>query len=85
MRAFGSPQNPRALRAYRARQDCTRPFLTAFSDGDAITGGGERIFQERVPGAKGQPHVTIRNAGHFLQEDKPDEIAEVLHRFIGQA
>jgi len=38
-----------------------------------------------VPGAKGQPHVTIRNAAHFLQEDKPDEIADLLHRFIGRS
>ncbi|MFZ0888223.1 MAG: haloalkane dehalogenase [Candidatus Binataceae bacterium] len=71
--------------AWKVLESFTRPFLTAFSDGDPITSGGERIFQERVPGAKGQPHVTIRNAGHFLQEDKPDEIADLLHRFIGHA
>ncbi len=69
--------------AWKVLESFTRPFLTAFSDGDPITGGLDRIFQERVPGAKGQPHVTIRNAGHFLQEDKPDELADVLIRFIG--
>jgi len=69
--------------AWKVLESFTRPCLTAFSDGDPVTKGGERIFQERVPGAKGQPHVTIQGAGHFLQEDKPDEIADLLHRFIG--
>lgn len=56
----------------------TKPFVTCFSDADPITAGGERVFQERVPGAKGQPHRTITGGGHFLQEDKPGELAEVV-------
>jgi haloalkane dehalogenase len=59
-----------------------KPFLTAFSDQDPITRGGEAVFQARIPGARGQQHVTIRNAGHFLQEDQPDEIADVIDAFI---
>ena len=59
-----------------------KPFLTAFSDGDPVTKGGERVFQERVPGAKGRKHVTIAGGGHFLQEDKPAEIVAVLDNFI---
>ncbi|MBS0360507.1 MAG: haloalkane dehalogenase [Proteobacteria bacterium] len=58
-----------------------RPFVTAFSDGDAVTRGGEKVFQERVPGAAGQPHV-ILHGGHFLQEDSPDEIVHVLDAMI---
>lgn len=58
-----------------------RPFLTAFSDADPVTRGGERIFQKEVPGAKGQEHVTLKG-GHFLQEDSPDEIVEVIARFV---
>jgi haloalkane dehalogenase len=57
-----------------------KPFLTAFSDRDPITRGGARIFRERIPGAKGQPHATIRGAGHFLQEDKPAELVELIDR-----
>ncbi len=56
-----------------------KPFVTAFSDGDAVTKGGEAVFQERVPGAKGQPHVTL-HGGHFLQEDSPAEIAALIDR-----
>lgn len=59
-----------------------RPFLCAFSDGDPVTRGGERIFHRSVPGAEGQPHVTIEGAGHFLQEDRGPELATVIADFI---
>lgn len=68
--------------AWRVLERFEKPFLTAFSDGDAITKGGERVFLERVPGAHGQEPVVIKSAGHFLQEDKPDEIAAAIDSFI---
>ena len=55
-----------------------KPALTAFSDQDPITRGGDRAFQSRVPGTKGQPHTTIEGGGHFLQEDKGEELAKVI-------
>ena len=58
-----------------------KPFLTAFSDGDPVTRGGEKPFQKLVPGAKGQSHVTLPG-GHFLQEDCPEQIAELIDGFI---
>lgn len=59
-----------------------RPLLCAFSDGDPVTRGGERVFQRDVPGAAGQPHVTIEGGGHFVQEDRGRELAELICRFI---
>ena len=59
-----------------------RPFLTAFSDSDPITAGGDAVFLRSVPGAEGQPHVTIEGAGHFLQEDKGPELARVVADFV---
>lgn len=59
-----------------------KPFLTAFSDSDPVTKGGDRAFQQHVPGSKGQPHVTIKDAGHFLQEDAPDELVNLIDDFI---
>ncbi|TKJ26225.1 MAG: haloalkane dehalogenase [Promethearchaeota archaeon Loki_b31] len=59
-----------------------KPFLTAFSDKDPITRGGERFWQALVPGAAGQNHITIKNAGHFVQEDKGPELAELIVEFI---
>lgn len=56
--------------------------MTAFSDGDPVTAGLEKRFQDEVPGAKGRKHVTIRGAGHFLQEDKGEELAAAVLGFI---
>lgn len=55
-----------------------RPVVTCFSDGDAVTRGGEKPFIERIPGARGQPHTIIAGAGHFLQEDKPGELVDII-------
>ncbi|HEX4183786.1 MAG TPA: haloalkane dehalogenase, partial [Caulobacteraceae bacterium] len=71
--------------AWRILEAFRKPFLTAFSDSDPVTRGGERLFQERVPGAKGQAHVTIEGAGHFLQEDKPLELSALIDRFVRTA
>jgi len=35
-----------------------------------------------VPGTAGQPHTTIKGAGHFLQEDKGEQLAQVIADFI---
>jgi haloalkane dehalogenase len=60
----------------------TKPFLTAFGDSDPVTAGRDASWQERVPGAKGQPHVTIENAGHFIQEDQPERLVELMVALI---
>ncbi len=62
-----------------------KPFLTLFSNRDPVTKGGERPWQELVPGAQGQAHATIRSAGHFLQEDKGVEVANALVSFMRQS
>ncbi|MCH7511873.1 MAG: haloalkane dehalogenase [Chloroflexi bacterium] len=80
-----SPDDPAAAanrRAWEVLEQWEKPFLTAFSDSDPIMRGGDRIFQSRVPGTKGQPHTTITGAGHFLQEDKGEELARVVADFI---
>ena len=71
--------------AWKVLQRWNKPLLTAFSDGDPVTAGGERAFQRLVPGAQGQPHVTIHGAGHFLQEDKGEELARVVVDFIASS
>jgi len=69
-------------RTMRALEQFERPFLTCYSDGDPATRGWERVFQERVPGARGLDHVTITGAGHFLQEDAGERLAEVVTRLM---
>lgn len=76
-----SAANRKAWEVLRAWQ---KPFLCAFSDEDPITRGGDRAFQEMVPGTKGQPHTTIKGGGHFLQEDKGEELAAAVVGFIAR-
>ena len=70
--------------AWKVLSRFEKPFVTMFSDGDPITRGGERIFQELVPGAKGQPHTIIKGGGHFLQENRGEEFARVVVDFISR-
>jgi len=80
-----SPDDPSAVpnrKAWEVLARWEKPFLTAFSDSDPIMRGGERVLQRVIPGAKGQPHTTIVGAGHFLQEDKGEELAWVVVDFI---
>jgi len=64
--------------AWKVLSAWDKPFVTCFSDQDPVTKGGDKIFQSKVPGAKDQPHRTIKNGGHFLQEDQPGELAELI-------
>jgi haloalkane dehalogenase len=80
-----SPDDPERAaneRAWKVFERWEKPFLTLFSSRDPVTRGGDKMWQERVPGARGQPHTTIRGAGHFLQEDKGPEVAQAIANFI---
>ncbi|WIG57333.1 MAG: alpha/beta fold hydrolase [Ktedonobacterales bacterium] len=82
-----TPDDPAAepnRRAWDVLRRWQKPFLTAFSDKDLITRGADRVLQQEIPGAQGQPHTTITNAGHFLQEDKGQELAAVVLDFIAR-
>ena len=58
------------------------PFLCAFSDSDPITGPMSPVLQRAMPGAAGLEHPIIAGAGHFLQEDAGEALAEHVARFI---
>ncbi len=81
-----SPDDP-AAPANRAAWEVLgrfdKPFLCAFSDSDPITRGADAVLGKLIPGAAGQPLVTIAGGGHFLQEDKGRELAGVVVDFIG--
>ncbi len=79
------PDDPAAAAnraAWKVLSTWEKPLLTAFSDSDPITAGGERVFQKLVPGAAGQPHVTLEGGGHFLQEDVGPRLAQVIADFV---
>lgn len=72
------------IEAWQVLENWQKPFLTAFSDSDPATKPWEQVFQQRVPGAAGQAHITITEAGHFLQEDKGEELANAVVEFINK-
>jgi haloalkane dehalogenase len=81
-----SPDDPASadnVAAWEVLEQFDRPFLLCFSDSDPVTKGGDAPFLAKVPGAQGQPHVTIEGGGHFLQEDRGPELADLLIGFIG--
>jgi haloalkane dehalogenase len=72
-----TPDNPASesnRRAWEVLSQWNGKVLTLFSDQDPVTAGGQKPF-EKLPGAEGQPHAIIAGAGHFLQEDKSEELA----------
>lgn len=82
-----SPDDPAApanRAAWENLQKFEKPFLCTFSDSDPITKGADVVFRRRIPGAKGQKHVTIEKGGHFLQEDRGEALAEVLKHFFAE-
>ncbi len=79
------PSAAENLVAWEVLERFDKPFLTLFGDKDFVTLGAEKVLQARIPGAKGQPHRLIENAGHFCQEDAGPEIAAELLAWMGRA
>jgi len=75
-------QNGKAMREVFANWD--KPFLTAFSDSDPVTAGLDAIWLDTVPGSANQPHTTIKDGAHFVQEDQPEDLVQLLIQFIEQ-
>ena len=76
------PEIPANKKAWERLTAFDRPFLTSFSDGDPVTAGMHKALQERIAGAQDMEHVTIRGAGHFLQEDRGEVVARTMIDFI---
>jgi haloalkane dehalogenase len=73
------------IAAWKKLETFDRPFVTAFSDNDPVTAGEEVAMQNKIPGARGQPHSTISDGGHFLQEDAPGQLSGIILDVIRRA
>lgn len=76
------PATEKNRAAWAVLSQWRKPFLTAFSDQDPITAGGDKLMHKLIPGTQGQAHTTIVGGGHFLQEDQGERLAEVVVAFI---
>ncbi|SEF18784.1 haloalkane dehalogenase [Jiangella alba] len=68
--------------AWEVLETLDLPFLCVFGQDDHVTGGRHDELSGRIPGATGQPHTVLTGAHHFLQEDKPHEVAAAIDDFI---
>ncbi|MEL7116998.1 MAG: haloalkane dehalogenase [Pseudomonadota bacterium] len=80
-----TPDDPAAApnrAAWKILETLDLPVLTLFGADDKIMAGVERVFQKKMPGAAGQPHQILPNAGHFIQEDAGPALAQAMLTFI---
>ena len=78
------PNAAKMLEVRAALERWEKPALVLFSDSDPIfsTAAAERMAS-RIPGAG--PAEFVAGAGHFLQEEKGEEIAARIARFLAES
>jgi hypothetical protein len=59
-------------------------IISAWPGARELTEHGPAVV-EGIPGTRGQPHTTIEDAGHFLQEDQGEEFARVIVEFMSSS
>ena len=64
--------------AWRVLEKWEKPFVTAYGKADPVLGWFDTVFQQYVPGAKGQPHREFPNGPHFIQEVEADALVETI-------
>jgi haloalkane dehalogenase len=82
-----TPDDPATIsnrKAWEVLAQWRKPFLCVFGDSDPITRDGYEALQAAIPGAQGQPHVMLESAGHFIQEEKGAELAQITLDFIAR-
>jgi haloalkane dehalogenase len=75
------PDSDANRKAWQVLEALDIPVLTIFGADDKVMAGFDRVFQVRMPGARGQNHRILRDAGHFLQEDMSEELARATLDF----
>ena len=73
------PQAAENRRAWDVLRDWNGMFVTAYGDQDRINGGLVDGVSARVPNTVRRPLV---GAGHFCQEDTPDQVVDVILQAI---
>ncbi|MHA2295670.1 MAG: haloalkane dehalogenase [Candidatus Hodarchaeales archaeon] len=82
-----SPDDPGAAEMKKAREifkQWTKPVQILFSDSDPVLGNSVYFFRKLLPTSADQPEINIKNAGHFLQEDNGESIAQHIVEFLAR-
>ena len=69
--------------AWKVLEQWQKPFLTLWCPDDPVLGHLAPTFLERIPGTKGQPHQAFRPGGHFIQDDRGEDVARALVAWMG--
>jgi len=78
------PDNPASdanREAWKVLMQWHRPALMCFSDADPIMAGADKPFLKLVPGARNQPHITLKGR-HFIQEEDGETWARAVIPWI---
>jgi len=74
---------PENLAAWKSLAGWVKPVLTLFSADFKGTAMGPEKVLEHIPGTRGQAHELLEDAGFYIVEDKPRELAQSLLQFAG--
>lgn len=80
-----NPENEEAVlnkKLNKKLKDFKNPFITIWGNhNDPMWVGKDTVLQNNIAGAKNQTHY-ILESNHFVQEDKPEELTQILIRFF---
>ncbi len=80
-----SPTDPGAESMKRTREalrQWRKPALVIFAEEDPVLGRGHILFRRLMPTVKKDDVILLRDASHFLQEDKGEDIAGHILAFL---
>ncbi len=77
------PQVAENKAAWEVLRSWEKPFLTLYGTDDPVLGNLANSFIEGVPGAAGQPHQELSPGGHFIQDDRGEDLAAALIDWMG--
>jgi len=76
------PAVPYMVKARSVLAAWEKPALVLFSDKDKVLGRLDHFFRKLIPASRKQQTLLIKEAGHFLQEEKGAEIAQYIDAFM---